>query len=98
MYARVTSTQISPESADEAIQLWQESVMPEVQQQKGFKGAYLLANRKVGTGVTITLWETEADAQASGEGSPIFQQSMAQFARYMTAAPVIEQFEVAAAV
>ena len=29
---------------------------------KGFKGAYVVGNRKIGECIAITLWETEADA------------------------------------
>ena len=35
--------------------------MPAAKQQKGFKGLYLLHDRNTGKGLTISLWETEAD-------------------------------------
>jgi len=54
MYARVTTTQISPDKADEAIRLWRDSVMPAAKQQKGFKSGRLLVNRKNGVDIDIT--------------------------------------------
>jgi len=96
MYARVTTTQISPDKADEATRLWRDSVMPAAKQQKGFKSGRLLVNRKTGKAVSVGLWETEADAQATGEGSAYMREQLAKFASLFTAPPVIEHYEVAA--
>jgi heme-degrading monooxygenase HmoA len=95
MYARVTTTHILPDNAEEAIRLWRDSVTA-AKQQKGFKSGYLLVDRKTGKGVSIALWETQADAQATGEGSDYLQEQLANFANLFTAAPLIEHYEVAA--
>ena len=96
MYARVTTVQVSPDKVDEAIRLWRESVMPAAKQQKGFKSGRLLVDRKTGRAVSVGLWETEADTQATGEGSAYMQEQLAKFASLFTAPPVIEHYEVAA--
>ena len=98
MYARVTTTQIQLEKVDEAIRLWRDSVMPAAKAQKGFKSGYLLVDRKTGKGVSFGLWETEADVQATGEGSAYLQEQLAKFASLFTAPPVVEHYEVGAQV
>ncbi len=44
--------------------------------------------------IAITLWQTEADAQASGTTSAYLQAQMAKIASLVAAAPVIETYEV----
>ncbi len=48
---------------------------------------------RVGRGITITLWETEADATAM-DTRGAYQQAIGLFAKYFVAPPVREQFEV----
>lgn len=94
MYARVIIWQYRPEHTDEVIQLYHESVVPEQRKQHGFKGVMVLNDREAGKGISITFWDTQADLQASDQVSPYFQQQMAKFATYFTAAPVRETYEV----
>ena len=64
MFARVTTFQGSPEREARVLA---EPPPPEVQAMRGFKGAYTLENRKTGKAMIISLWETEADLNASAE-------------------------------
>lgn len=93
MYARVTTVQIQPGKADEAIGIFRDSVVPAAKQQKGFKGGLLLTDRNTGKGLSIALWETEADMRA-GEASGYYQQQLAKFKDIFGAPPVREQYEV----
>jgi len=93
MYARVTIVQIQPGRMDEAIRIYRDSVVPAAKQQKGSKGTYLLTDRKTGKGISVTLWETEADMTA-GESSGYFQQQLVKFKDIFGAPPVREQYEV----
>ncbi len=93
MYARVTITQILPGKTDEAISVFRDSVVPAAKQQKGSKGAYLLTDRKTGKGISIALWETEAEMTAS-ETSGYYQQQLAKFKNLFGAPPVRESYEV----
>ncbi len=93
MYARVTIVQMLPGKTDEAIGLYRDSVVPAAKQQKGSKGAYLLTDRKTGKGLSIALWETEADLTA-GETSGYYQQQLAKFKDLFGAPPVREVYEV----
>jgi len=93
MHARVTTVQIRPDKMDEAIGIYRDSVTPAAQQQKGFKGVLLLTDRNTGKGISVTLWETEAD-MTTGESSGYFQQQLAKFKDIFGAPPVREQYEV----
>jgi hypothetical protein len=53
-----------------------------------------LIDRATGKGVSISLWDTEADMQA-GESSGYYQQQVGKFAPLMMAPPVREVYEVA---
>jgi quinol monooxygenase YgiN len=94
MYARVTTVQIAPGNVDEATNITREAVIPAAQQAKGFKGYWALGDRATGKSVVITLWETEADRDASGPGSAYYQEVMAKIAPLFTAPPIVENLEV----
>ena len=93
MNARVTTVQFRPDKMDEAIGIYRDSVTPAAQQQMGFKGLLMLTDRNTGKGISIALWETEADMTA-GESSGYFQQQLAKFKDILSAPPVREQYEV----
>lgn len=95
MYARTTLIQGRPETMDESSKIFSESVIPAAKQQSGFKGALFLTDPKSGRGMSITLWETEADLKA-GESSGYFQEQIAKFKPLMTAPPTRDLFVVAA--
>ena len=95
MYARVVTAQISPDRVDEAIRLFRDSITPAAREQKGFQSGRLLVDRKTGKVISVGLWETEADIQATGEGSVYLQEQLAKFASLFTAPPIVEHLEVA---
>jgi heme-degrading monooxygenase HmoA len=95
MHARVVTVQSNPDKIDETTRIYRDSVVPAASQQPGFKGAILLnAQDGSGKGISITLWETEADLEA-GESSGYYQEQIDKFKGVFTAAPVRETFEVA---
>ena len=94
MHARLVTSQLQLDKLEEAGQLYRESILPEVRQLPGFKGRMVLVDRSKGKVITLTLWESEADARASGEGSAFMQASMAKSAPFYAAPPVIEIYEV----
>ncbi len=94
MFARVTSTQIDTDRWDEANRTTEDIVVPAAKQQKGFKGYLGLGDRTTGKTIVVTFWETEADRQASGEGSEYYQEVMSRVAPLLTVEPVVEDLEV----
>jgi len=93
MFARLSVVQVSIEKVNEAIKIYEESVIPAAKSQKGFRGAYLLADRKTGKGIGMTLWENEQDATAN-EQSGYYQEQLNKFKDISTAPPVREGYEV----
>ena len=97
MHARVIFTHVEADKEDAAIQLYRESVVPAAQQQPGFKGLLQLVDRSSGKGISITLWETEADMLA-GESSGYYQEQLTKFRHLLATTPVREVYEVSAKV
>ena len=94
MYARVTFVQSPLDKVDEGVEIMREHVVPASAQEKGFRGLYTLVDRETGKGMTITLWETEAD-MVTAESSGFYQQQLARFKGVFSAPPVRELYEVA---
>ena len=94
LYARVITAQFQPGTFDEAVALFRDTTIPALKQLSGFKGALLLSDSTTHKGMTITLWETEANALASGVGSAHLQAQFAKVASMVTAAPLTETYEV----
>ena len=93
MFARLTIAQFNIDKLDEARKIFEESVIPAAKSQKGYRGAYLLADRKTGKSVSISLWDSEEDAIAN-EQSGYYQEQVGKFKDYFTAPPVREGYEV----
>ncbi|MDX9955420.1 MAG: hypothetical protein RBT75_15075 [Anaerolineae bacterium] len=93
MYARVTFVQTPLDKVDEAISIMRDHVVPASEQEKGFHGFYALADRETGKGISIFLWETEADMIAA-ESSGFYLQQLARFKGVFSAPPVRELYEV----
>jgi heme-degrading monooxygenase HmoA len=93
MYAGVVVVQILPGKMDEAIRIYEESVVPAAKEQRGYKAHILLTNRESGKGISIALWETEADMTAT-KTSGHYQEQLAKFKDIFAAPPVREDYEV----
>jgi len=90
-YARIVTATTSPSRVEEAVELWQEVVLPSVQQQRGFKGVRLLVDRTNGKIVSIGLWESEADFLATVAWN---EDQIARFTSFLETPPVVEGYEV----
>jgi heme-degrading monooxygenase HmoA len=93
MYARVLTVQLQPGKKEKAVQIYRDSTVPSAKQLQGFKNALFLTDDTTGKGISITLWETQAD-MLSSESSGWFQEQSAKFASLFTAQPVREVYEV----
>ncbi len=93
MFARLTIVQVKIDKLDETIKIYEESVIPAAKSQRGFRGIYLLTDRKTGKGVSIALWDSEEDAIAN-EQSGYYQEQLSKFKDFFTAPPVREGYEV----
>ena len=91
MHASVATAQIQSGKMDETIRVFQE-IASEIQI-PGMKGSYLLTDRETNTVMTVTLYETEADANAV-EASAKFQEGVGRLAGVMDGQPTRKIYEV----
>jgi quinol monooxygenase YgiN len=93
-HAAVHFAQLPPDKLDEGITIFRDSVVPELRQFKGFKGALLLVNRQTGKSMTIGVYDTEDEVKAV-EHSGEYRRQVAKFAHLFSAPPTREVYEVA---
>ena len=67
MHARMTTMEGSSERLAEGLREIREDVLPQLQQQDGFKGFVVFDNRQNGELIGFSLWESEQAMQASEE-------------------------------
>ncbi len=93
MFARSVTALIQERKIDEATKFYCENIIPIAKLQKGFLGAYLMVDHKRTKGVSITFWESEADAIAN-EKNGYYIAQVTKFMEYFASAPVAEGYEV----
>ena len=90
MHARIAKAELEPGRMEEAVTIWRERIMPRLRQQPGFRGAMILGDGQT-TAEAITLWESEADAQAVG---PVMQAAIGQLGGPLAHFPEREAYAV----
>jgi heme-degrading monooxygenase HmoA len=95
MHARVTTFHAQPGKIDEGIRIFEESVIPQLKEVKGFVSTQLLIDRLANTVMGVTLYETLADLEA---GTTLFRQMLAtpSSTAILAGPPVVAVYEVAA--
>jgi heme-degrading monooxygenase HmoA len=93
MYARVTVATAQSGKLDELIKVMRDSVLPAAKKQKGFKGSFFLTDRNTGKGMSIGLWNTEADMTADESGGH-YRERVAKVAPLLAGQPTTEHYEV----
>ena len=94
MYARVTTGQGKPEQIEAGIRNFREQIGSTAKNMAGFKGSYLLVDRKTGKMLGMALWDTEANLQASSKAAAQIRAGVMQAAA-ATKQPTVEIYEVA---
>ena len=94
MFARVTLLEIDTmrTELDDAVELFRERVLPELHEEPGFKGIYVLTTPE-GHALLMTLWATPEAAEPNG----LYAGRLADFALLFRAPPGREQYEVSLA-
>ena len=93
MHARMTTMEGSSERLAEGLREIREDVLPQLQQQDGFKGFVVFDNRQSGELIGFTLWESEQAMQASEEVGERTRRKAAQTMSDTIAG--VERYEVA---
>ena len=95
MHARMTVAHAQPERFDEAVAAVQEAFLPAAQERPGYRGFLLLTDRATRQLIGISVWDTEADLDASGGGGGYYRQRMADFVGLLAEPPTTTTHEVA---
>jgi heme-degrading monooxygenase HmoA len=93
VYARIITSQLKIGTLEKATSIWRESIIPSLENTKGFQGGYMSKDPNTGKGLVVTLWETKADASAM-DSSGKYRESIALFADLLDSPPSLEQLEV----
>ncbi|MHA2274487.1 MAG: antibiotic biosynthesis monooxygenase family protein [Candidatus Kariarchaeaceae archaeon] len=93
MYARVVNVDVKPNSADEVLSIYENSVIPAAKQQQGFVEAKLMINEETNKGISITIWESE-ETMLAGQQSEYLNEQIAKFGDYFTAPPTTDNYEI----
>lgn len=94
MYARVTLFELDTVrvSLDRALESFKERILPELRRQDGYAGAYALTTPE-GKGLLLTLWTSEAAAQA-GVSSGFYDEQLAKFMMLLRTPPGRDHYQV----
>jgi heme-degrading monooxygenase HmoA len=93
MYVRVTTLMFKAERYDEGLRIFEASVVPAARAQKGFRGFFVLADRKAARCVALTFWDDEAAALAN-EANRYYQDQLVKFMPFFVTDPVREGYEL----
>ena len=95
MVARVTQVRVRAEDVEEAVRLFDGSVLPAAEQEAGFMGALLLV-REDGSAISIDLCDTMENMRQN-ERNGFYQTQVAKFADKLVDRPERSFYEVAVA-
>lgn len=95
MYARVTTVSVQPDKVAETTRIYNESILPSVKAANGNRGVFLLIDSTSGKGMSITLWNSEADGQTY-DSSGSYREQVAKVSQFFSAPPSLATYEVAA--
>jgi heme-degrading monooxygenase HmoA len=80
MFARLVTIEGHSEQLDDFIRVGAEKVLPQLRRLDGFEGSLVLADRRSGKIVTVTLWESEEAMRVGEEVSYWFRAFSAEAA------------------
>jgi len=95
MFARIVSAQVESNRLNEGSTIWKDKDMPLMESVKGYRGAYLLTERKTGKVISMTLWDREEDAIAD-EQSSLHQKQVDMYKGLLLGEPITQYYEVSA--
>ena len=94
MYARVTLLEIDPlrTDVDTAAGLFRDAVLPQVREQPGYRGVYVLATDE-GKALLVSLWDTAESADAQSD-SGWYAAELERYVTLFRAPPGRERYQV----
>ena len=93
MYARMTTFHLKIDKRLEAIDVFENSILPEAKKQNGFKGASFFVNKNAGKFVSITVWDS-MEAAIENQKTGYYQRQIDKFSDLQVVVPEFESFAV----
>jgi hypothetical protein len=95
MFARVTMLEVDPLRIDieDAVALFRRDVYPELREQPGYEGAYVLTTPE-GHALLVTFWATGEDAEAHAADG-FYSETLSRFAMLFSSPPGRDRYLVA---
>lgn len=90
MFARVTHIQAAPAKLAQVTTLYRDSVMPVIRLQP-YHSTLLLTDPATGKGLSITVWQSEADLKAS-ESTGFLREQVGKVMPLLSGPPLQEAF------
>jgi hypothetical protein len=96
VYSRVTLLEVDTVRVDidSAVELFGERVLPQLREQDGYEGVYVLTTPE-GKALIMSLWETEEDA--AGDHGRFYDEQLEEYMTLFREPPGRERYEVALA-
>ena len=94
MHVRAATFQIQSGKMQEAIDIFNNSVVPAQKAQKGYQGSYLMTDASSSKGLSISVWETEADMLAGDSSGGYYEQQIEKFGSALAGTPALEHYEL----
>ena len=85
LYARVVHFQLKPETLDQGVSALRERVLPDLEQEAGYRSSQLLVEGETGQVLVISLYDTEEGARLRDELG--FRRRMGMLAGFLTDRP-----------
>ena len=95
MHARVTTVSVQPDKVAETKRIYNESILPAVKAASGNRGVFLLIDPDSGKGISITLWDSQADGEAY-DSSGSYREQVGKVAPFFSGPPSLATYDVAA--
>ncbi len=94
MFARVTLFELDTVrmTLDTGLERFREAVLPHIREQEGYEGVYVFTTPD-GKGMLISLWSTEAAAEA-GVASGFYDEQVAKFLMVLRSPPGRDHYQV----
>ena len=97
MHCRAVSARVKPEKTQEAVDLYEKSVVPAARLQKGFHDAFLMVDPATGRALSISIWDSQSD-MVEGERNGYYRTQVAKFGTMLAEPPLAEHYELKAVV
>lgn len=95
MFARVTTVSIQPDKVADVTRIYNESILPAVKAASGNRGVFLLIDAATGTGMSITLWDSQVAGEAY-DASGSYREQVGKVVPFFSGPPSLATYEVAA--